>query len=232
VKLPPLIPGRVVRRDNRFRVTVEVHGQPVGAHLPNSGRLTELLTPGRPCWLAPINSPRRKTDFDLKLVEYAGVLVSVDARLPNLLLAEALERRQLAPFQEYTRFEREVSLGESRIDFQLQIPGGPLWIETKSVTLVEHGLALFPDAPTARGARHVRELTEAVHAGDRATIVFVVQRPDARRFAPHDAADPAFGEALRAAASSGVAVQAWTCQVSRESIALAGRVPVDLAQGG
>jgi sugar fermentation stimulation protein A len=220
-----------VRRDNRFRVTVKVDGRPVAAHLPNSGRLTELLTPGRPCWLEPISSPRRKTDFDLKLVEYADVLISVDARLPNPLLAEALREGRLVPFQGHTCFKREVSLGESRVDFQLQIPGGLLWIETKSVTLVEDSLALFPDAPTARGTRHVRELTGAVRNGNKAAIVFVVQRPDARRFAPYEAADPAFAEALRSAANSGVDVHAWTCQVSREGIAMSGQIPVELTRG-
>jgi sugar fermentation stimulation protein A len=117
------------------------------------------------------------------------------------------------------------------VDFQLQIPGGLLWIETKSVTLVEDSLALFPDAPTARGTRHVRELTGAVRNGNKAAIVFVVQRPDARRFAPYDAADAAFGEALRSAANRGVDVYAWTCQVSREAIAMSGQIPVELTRG-
>jgi len=88
VKLPPLIAGRFVRRDNRFRVTIQLDRGRVAAHLPNSGRLTELLTPGRACWLAEFDNPWRKTRFDLVLVEYAGVLVSVDARLPNALIAE------------------------------------------------------------------------------------------------------------------------------------------------
>jgi sugar fermentation stimulation protein A len=217
-----------VRRENRFRVTVEVDGEPVAAHLPNSGRLTELLTPGRPCLLEPISSLRRKTDFDLKLVQHAGVLISVDARLPNPLLAEALEEERLVAFQGHTSFEREVVLGESRVDFQLEMPDGLLWIETKSVTLVEHTLARFPDAPTARGTRHVRELANAVRDGDRAAIVFVIQRPDARSFKPHDAADPAFGKALRSASDTGVRVYAYTCQVSREAISIAGLIPVDL----
>jgi sugar fermentation stimulation protein A len=220
-----------VQRNNRFRVTVEVDGESVAAHLPNSGRLTELLTPGRLCWLEPISSRGRKTDFDLKLVEYAGVLVSVDARLPNPLFTEALQEGRLVPFQNQTSFKREVSLGESRVDFQLQMPDGVLWIETKSVTLVEDRVALFPDAPTARGTRHVRELIDAVREGDRAAIVFVVQRPDARRFAPYDSADAAFGQALRSAASSGVDVHAWTCQVSKEAINIEGEIPIDLAQG-
>lgn len=226
---PSLVAGRFVQRLNRFRVTVTVEGTMVDAHLPNSGRLTELLTLGRPCWLEPIDSSLRKTGYDLKLVEYADVLVSVDARLPNPLFAEALEKGQLSPFREHLEFEREVSLGGSRVDFRLTMPEGVLWTETKSITLVEQGVALFPDAPTARGTRHVRELADVVSEGDRAAIVFIIQRPDARRFAPHDRADPSFGAALRLAADSGVAVYAWTCRVSKQAITIAEQVPVDLA---
>jgi sugar fermentation stimulation protein A len=229
MRFPSLIAGRFVRRINRFRVTLSVDGVEVDAHLPNSGRLTELLTSGRLCWLKPASSRRRKTDFDLKLVEYAGVLVSVDARLPNPLFAEALEEERLMPFQACQAFEREVPLDESRIDFRLRMPGGILWVETKSVTLVEDGVALFPDAPTARGSRHMQVLTEAACGGSCSAVVFVVQRPDASSFAPHDAADPAFGKALRSAVDAGVDLYAWTCRVSKASIALAARIPVELA---
>ena len=223
-----MIPGRFVRRDNRFRVTVSVAGEAVAAHLPNSGRLTELLIPGRACWLVGFDDPRRKTRFDLTLVEYAGVLVSVDARLPNALLAEALAVGRLEPFRDYTDFKREVRLGESRLDFRLGGAAGVCWVEVKSVTLVEDGVARFPDAPTARGARHLGELTAAVGRGERAAAVFVVQRADARRFAPHDQADVAFGQALRVSARAGVGVYAWACEVDRQEITIAGQIPVDL----
>jgi len=228
MRVGPLVAGRFVERVNRFRVTVRVEGAAVDAHLPNSGRLTELLTPGRACWLRPAGSPRRKTDFDLKLVEYAGTLVSVDARLPNPLFAEALEEGRLVPFHGCQSVEREVRLDESRIDFRLAMPGGITWVETKSVTLVEDGVARFPDAPTARGSRHVRRLTDALARGCRSAVVFVVQRSDARIFAPHDDADPAFGDALRRAADAGVDLYAWTCTVSRQAITIAEAIPVDL----
>ena len=144
MRFPPLMPGRFVRRVNRFRVTVRVEQEEVDAHLPNSGRLTELLTPERPCWLKPASSPARKTDFDLKLVEYAGILVSVDARLPNPLFAEALAEGRLTPFRACQAFDREVGLNESRIDFRLSMSQGVLWVETKSVTLVEEGVYPTP----------------------------------------------------------------------------------------
>lgn len=229
MKLPPLIAGRFARRINRFRVTVTIEGTSVDAHLPNSGRLTELLTPGRPCWLEPINRRQRKTDYDLKLVEYADVLVSVDARLPNGLFAEALKQRRLEPFRACQSFEREVSLGGSRVDFRLRMPGRALWVETKSVTLVEEDVAMFPDAPTARGTRHVRELSAVTEQGEDAAIVFIVQRPAARQFRPHGRADPSFKETLRRARDAGVAVYAWRCQVSQRAITITEQIPVDLA---
>jgi sugar fermentation stimulation protein A len=116
----------------------------------------------------------------------------------------------------------------SRLDFRLEGLGGACWVEVKSVTLVEDGVARFPDAPTERGARHLQELARAVEEGDRAAVVFIVQRADAGSFAPNDGADREFGRVLRAAASAGVEVFAWSCRVSRQAIEVARRVPVDL----
>ena len=172
------------------------------------------------------------------LVEYAGVLVSVDARLPNALIAEMLAAGRLEPFRRYAHFKREVQLGESRLDFRLEGPVGVCWVEVKSVTLVEDGVARFPDAPTVRGVRHLsmqreakrhlRELIAAAGRGEQAAVVFVIQRPDARRFVPHDQADAAFGAALREAANSGVGVYAWACEVSRRAIRVDRRVAITL----
>jgi sugar fermentation stimulation protein A len=187
-----------------------------------------LLTPDRLCWLTEFDTPRRKTRFDLTLMEYAGTLVSVDARLPNALFAEAWATGQLEPFRGYDCVDREVRLGESRLDFRLSGPDGVCWVEVKSVTLVEEGVARFPDAPTARGVRHLGELTTAVNGGDRAAVVFIVQRADVRRFVPHDRADAAFGVALREAARAGASVYAWMCEVSRRKITMSGQIPVDL----
>jgi len=217
-----------VRRENRFRVAVEVAGEVVSAHLPNSGRLGELLIPGRPCWLATFDSSHRKTRFDLALVAYAGALVSVDARRPNDLLYEALEAGRLPRFAGYPVIEREVRQGSSRLDFRLRGQDGTCWVETKSVTLVEDGVARFPDAPTLRGARHVRELIALVQGGSAAAVVFVVQRPDARAFAPHCKADPEFTATLREAKRAGVDICAWSCQVTRREIRMVREIPVDL----
>lgn len=229
MRFPSLVSGRFVRRVNRFRVSVRTGEELVDAHLANSGRLSELLTPGRPCWLEPAAKPHRKTDYDLKLVAYEGVLVSVDARLPNPLFAEALSEARLVPFQGCLGFEREVALDDSRIDFRLQMADGAFWVETKSVTLVEGGIALFPDAPTLRGRRHLAALVEAVRAGSQSAVVFIVQRSDARAFRPNAAADPRFAETLRRAADENLEVRAWTCSVSTEQITVTERIPVLLS---
>jgi len=221
---PKMVSGRFVRRDNRFRATVNVNEKEVWAHVPNSGRLGELFTPGRTVWLSPAGSFHRKTAFDLKLVQYGAVLVSVDARLPNPLIAEALVAGRLADFH-FPLIEREVRCGASRLDFRLSGPGTVCWLETKSVTLVEEGIARFPDAPTSRGRRHLMELIAARESGERAAVVFVIQRPDARRFVPHKTADPAFEAVLRQAAEAGVEIRAFNCYVSLDAITLSDEIP-------
>lgn len=226
---PHLTAGVFVRRVNRFAALVSVSGADVLAHVANSGRLEELLAPGNPVLLTPIvGLEERKTHFDLTLVRIDGAWVSADARVPPALVREAFLERRLPPFTLYTALRQEVPLGASRIDLLLAPrdaaglggPDGACYVEVKSCTLVKGGDALFPDAPTLRGARHARELANAVKRGFRAAVVFVVQRPDARRFRPNDAADPAFGEALRAAVSSGVEAYAYSCRVTPESIAI------------
>lgn len=227
MNFPPLVAGLFVRRDNRFRATVTVAGREAWAHVPNSGRLGELFTPGRPIWLSPAGDPARKTAYDLRLVDYQGTLVSVDARLPNHLLAEVLAAGAL-PDLDYLDIRPEATYGESRLDFRLAGPQGICWLETKSVTLVTDGLAQFPDAPTARGRKHLHELIKIRKSGQRAIVAFIVQRPDADRFAPYREADPLFAAALREAAAAGVEIRAFNCRVSLRSITLAAGIPARL----
>lgn len=222
----PIVEGVFVERVNRFLARVEVGGRQTWAHVPNSGRLHELFAPGRPVLLAAVHGSQRKTRYDLIMVQLGNRLVSMDARLPGHLLHEALLAGGLPPFVGYPDIQREAVFGGSRLDFLLQGERRRCFIEVKSVTLVEEGMALFPDAPTLRGRRHVEALAEAVAQGERAAVVFVVQRDDADRFAPHDRADPAFGQALRAAAAAGVEVYAYTCRVSREEVILDKAIPI------
>ena len=223
-----LVEGRFMRRLNRFAALVDVDGVETLAHVANSGRMRELLVEGYRVLLKSVAGDHRKTAFDLVLVDLGHALASVDARLPNLLVYEALEQARLAPFAGYGRILREVTYGESRLDLALEGLAGTCYIETKSVTLVVDGVGLFPDAPTIRGTKHMGSLSKAVAAGHRAAAVFVVQRDDAQALAPNDKADPEFGVALRQAVSRGVEVYAHGCQVTTGEIVLGEPLPVRL----
>jgi sugar fermentation stimulation protein A len=225
-----LVEGRFVARDNRFRVTVEVDGREMWAHLPNSGRLGELLVAGRRVILVRKATTGRKTGFDLSLIEHEDRWISVDARLPNDLVEEALLAGRLDPLAGYPALRREVIHGRSRFDFVLEAPERPpCLVEAKSITLVVDGLGCFPDAVTLRGRRHVNELAMAVAAGYRAAVIFVVQRDDALGVRPHEESDPEFSRALREAAEQGVEVYAYGCRVEPERVDITGPLPVHLA---
>jgi sugar fermentation stimulation protein A len=223
-----LVEGRFKVRLNRFLALVDVKGREVAVHVANTGRMRELLVPGYRVLITPRRESHRKTGFDLALIDLGPTLASADARLPNALVEEALVRGCLAQFREYPTIRREVTFGESRLDLMLEGPGGLCYLEAKSVTLVVDGMGLFPDAPTARGAKHVRSLAQAVAAGHRAAVVFVIQRDDALAFSPHDVADPEFGMALREGIASGVEVFAYGCRVTEKSITLGPELPIRL----
>jgi len=224
---PELIHAKFVRRDNRFRATLDIDGREVWAHVANSGRLTDLLTPGRGVWVSQAVEPNRKTAYDLRLVEYDKVLVSVDARLPNPLFEEYLLKTPGVSKNPWG-LRREVRLGDSRLDFRLDGPEGICWVETKSVTLVEDGVARFPDAPTSRGRRHLLTLAGAAQKGVRTAVVFVVQRPDADFFSPYEEVDPEFADILRQVAAQGVEIRAYKCQVSFVKIFINDEIPCEL----
>lgn len=225
MQLPPLVPAIFVDRPNRYLATVMLDGQPCQAHVADPGRLRELLIPGRTVWLAEAGHPGRKTHYDVVLVQQGEQLVSLDSRLPNAVFVEAIGKGQGMP-RPVLSVRREVRRGDSRLDLQCVDTAGVHWVEIKSVTLVQDGLALFPDAPTVRGRRHLLELTDAVCAGEQASVVFVIQRADATRFAPHRAMDPALADALVAAYAAGVQVRAYTCRVTLHAIELLDQVPV------
>ena len=226
---PPLVEGRFIRRLNRFAALVDVDRREHLAHVPNSGRMHELLVPGYRVLLAPApRSSARKTAFDLALVDTGGVLSSADARLPNKLVAEALAQKRLPQLRGYPHVRPETVFGESRLDFRLSGPAGSCYVETKSVTLVEDGVGLFPDAPTLRGVKHLHSLMAARKEGHSAAVIFVIQRADADAFAPHDEADPLLGATLREAVAAGVEAWAYRCRVDEQSIVLADEVPVRL----
>jgi sugar fermentation stimulation protein A len=219
--------GRV-RRGSPLRVAERIGGRVVDVHLADPGRLKELLLPGKRVWLRPAASPTRRTAWTAVLVESpdGDGLVSVDTTMPNRLIHAALATGALDEFDGWTLGRAEWTHGRSRIDFLLTRGEERLALEVKSVTLVEDGVALFPDAVTARGARHVRELAElAGEDGWHAAVLFVCQRDDAHRIEAARSIDPAFADALAEAKAAGVQILGRRCRVTLEALELAAPVP-------
>ena len=224
----PLVEARFVRRPNRFIVHAEVDGREVVTHLADPGRLKELLIPGKRMGLRPeAPSPTRKTLWTSLLVESpdGSGWVSLNTTMPNRLVLKALQSGAMEEFDGWSYAGREVRYGASRLDFAMERGGRRLYIEAKSVTLVEDGVALFPDAVTARGARHLRELMDAVAEGHEAAVLFVLQRSGAGRIVAARRIDPVFSDTLAEAEAAGVRVLGRRCLVEWEGITLAEAVP-------
>ena len=216
---------------NRFLARVAIDGREHGAHIPNSGRLAELMAPGLEVTLEPSTNPLRKTAYTLKSVRLGGKWVCVDSTIPNALAQKMAMDRAFPMFAGYDSARREVTIGGHRFDLRLDGPGKrSMIVEVKSVTLVRDGVAMFPDAPTIRGASHLRAL--AAMNGDelRRLVVFVVQRSDARRFRPNAGTDPDFAQALKEAAQAGVDILAVKCAVGASSISVCGSLDVELVE--
>lgn len=218
--------GRFLSRPNRFVAYVETTDGVQTVHVKNTGLCRELLVPGATVYLERGENPNRKTAYDLIAVEKGSLLVNMDAQAPNRVFAEWAAQGGFVPG--VTAVKREYTFGGSRLDFCLETDGGLHLVEVKGVTLEENGEARFPDAPTERGIRHIRELQRAVELGLDATLCFVVQMENMRSVAPNDATHPAFGAALREAAARGVRVCAYECAVTPDSLAIRREIPVIL----
>ncbi len=217
--------GRFLARPNRFVAHVELEGERVVCHVKNTGRCRELLTSGAAVYLERAENPARKTPYDLIAVEKGDLLINMDAQAPNKVFGEWAAAGRFLPG--LTALRPEFTWEDSRFDFRLEDHLGPCFVEVKGVTLEQDGLALFPDAPTERGVKHLRGLRRAVEQGYRAAVFFVVQMKGPRLFRPNDDTHPAFGQALREAAAAGVGVYAWDCAVTPESLTL--DAPVEVA---
>jgi sugar fermentation stimulation protein A len=224
---PRLIEAKLLERPNRFLGVVDIDGGEELCFIPNPGRMHELMVHGARVYLLEKRGEHRKTRYDMMLVDYGGVMVGVDSRLPNRLLAEAVNAGRLKEFRGYKVEKTEPVFHDSRLDLVLSDGKGQVMVETKSCTLVEDGVALFPDAPTKRGARHMRTLMKALETG-RSAAVFVIQRGDASEFRPNDGTDPEFGEALRWASSMGVETYAYVSDVSPRGVEIRERIPLRL----
>lgn len=214
-------------RRQRFLADMELaDGSRTVAHCPNTGSMRGCLHPGGRAVLWDSGNPARKLRYTWKAVEAAGVWVGIDTGLPNRLVEAAIRAGRLAPLSGFASIRREPRLGErSRADLLLEGPG-QCWVEVKNVTLVEGGAARFPDAVTARGLRHLEELTRRVAAGARAAMVYVVQREDGTRFEPAEDIDPLYAGGLRRAAAAGVEVYALGARVTPSGVEASGLLPV------
>jgi sugar fermentation stimulation protein A len=225
----PLVRGRLVSRYKRFFADVVLDdGTALTAHCPNPGAMLGLNTPGLPAWLSRSDDPKRKLAHTLELVEADGGLVGVNTMHPNRLVAEALAAGAIPEVAGYAVHRREVRYGEnSRVDFLLEAPDrAPCWLEVKNVHLRRSGaLAEFPDCVAARSLKHLRELTARVETGERAVMLFVIQRTDCDAFSACADLDPAYAEGLTEAAARGVEVLAYACDISPAAVTIAGRVP-------
>ncbi|MDD4797493.1 MAG: DNA/RNA nuclease SfsA [Eubacteriales bacterium] len=216
-----------LQRLNRFAALVELDGAQTMAHVPNSGRLKELLLPGVPAMVQPRSSPG-KTSCRLVMVRRGDAWVMIDAQLSNALAAEAVQKGLVPGIPAGSPLCREVRWGNSRFDLRVDVAGRQHFIEVKCSTLVEDGVAYFPDAPTQRGVKHIREMMELTQGGGSGHILFLVQHPRARALRPHDSTDAAFGVALRAARQAGVDVRALLCRIEPDFAGAVAEVPVQL----
>jgi len=217
--------GRFVSRPNRFIAHIEVDGQIEVCHVKNTGRCRELLIPGTRVWIDESENPNRKTRFDLIAVDRDGMMVNMDAQAPNKLFAEWAGAGHLGALDE---IRPECRFGDSRFDFRLRQGDQLTYVEVKGCTLEVDGEAFFPDAPTERGVKHIRELIAAKAAGHGAMLVIVIQMKGPRCFRPNRATHPAFADALAEAQAAGVEMIALDCIVTPAAVSIDTAVPIRL----
>ena len=228
---PPLIRGTLVKRYKRFLADVVLDdGQEVVAHCPNSGSMAACKEPGRPVYLSSHDNPKRKLKFTWELIEMPTSLVGVNTLVPNRLVALAAANGDVPELAGYDHVATEVKVSaHSRLDLKLSGGGrSDCYIEVKNCTLVEDGVACFPDARTVRGQKHLDELLHLKEGGARAMMFFVVQRCDAQTFSPADEIDPEYGARLRQVVSQGVEIVVYDVAIDLKGIALRRALPFQL----
>ncbi len=227
----PLVSATLVMREKRFLAHLRLEeGSAVIAHTNNTGSMLGCKEPGSRVWISPADNPRRKLKWTWEIVETAeGVLVGVNTTFAQRIAEEAISESRIPELAGYENMRREqVSSPGSRMDLLLEREGERAWVEVKSVTLAEKGHAMFPDAVSSRGLKHLRELERLAAGGDRAVMLFVIQRGDADSFGPAEAIDPDYAEGLRRAQAAGVELLAYRAEVGVEGIRIERKIPLRL----
>ena len=222
---PNMVPGIFLSRPNRFIAKIIIDGNEETVHVKNTGRCRELLPAGAHVWCQKSDNLNRKTKYDLITVRKGERLINMDSQAPNIAAGEWLRRGGLGNVE---NIKAETTHGDSRFDFSFTMDGKLCFLEVKGVTLENGGVCAFPDAPTERGAKHLRGLTQAAKEGYGAYVLFVIQMEDVQYIHPNDATDPNFGTALRDAAAKGVRVLAMDCAITEDTMEIRNSVPVKL----
>ena len=213
MKYPNIHKSKFISRPNRFIACAELNGEAVVCHVKNTGRCKELLIPSAEIYLTESDNPARKTKYDLVAVNKKGTLFNIDSQAPNIAAGEYLKKLYPSAL-----IRAEKVFGKSRFDFYVENGDEKIIVEVKGVTLEKEGVALFPDAPTERGVKHIKELTALAAQGYKTQILFVIQTADIKCFSPNDETHKEFGDALRTAQQNGVQITAVNCIVTPDSM--------------
>ena len=220
-----LIPGRLIRRYKRFLTDVELeNGEVVVAHCTNSGSMISCIEEGARVHLSPAADPKRKTRYTWEMIEINGSWVGINTNIPNLLVYEAVRDGRIEALKGYTTVKREVKFEDSRFDIYAEKADERCFIEVKNVTMKLGDAALFPDAVTTRGRKHLETLMRVKEQGMRAVMVYVIQRMDVQYFGPARHIDPDYADALERAQKAGVEIIALQAKVSPEGIWIVGEL--------
>ncbi|MFZ3046902.1 MAG: DNA/RNA nuclease SfsA [Desulfatirhabdiaceae bacterium] len=215
-----------LRREKRFLVEVETNGKKCWVHCNNSGTMLGLLRPGAQVLISPAPGPKRRLPYTLELIRLNDLWVGINTLMPNRMLRKAWELSLVPGLAPYTHYQSEAKFGASRLDACLTGAAGTLWVEAKNVTLVEDGVAYFPDAVTQRGQKHLRELIKLARSGCRVACFYLIQRGDARCFAPADFIDKEFSMLFWEALDAGVEAWPYQASVTPEGIGLGPLLPL------
>ncbi len=224
-----LVHGTLIQRYKRFLADVKLDdGTIVTAHCTNSGTMKSCLENGAEVYLTPVDDPRRRTKFTWEMIKINGDWVGINTGIPNILAYEAIRNGEISELSGYTNVRREVKFGDSRFDVFAENDSEKCFVEVKNVTFKEGNYALFPDAITTRGQKHLKTLMEVKAQNMRAVMLYVIQRSDVYTFAPAINIDPAYAEALKASVEAGVEVLAIQAKVTPMEIRLAKQLPIEI----